>query len=131
MQSEVLKSNAPSGNPALYPTNVGRPLANIAHQSFNVLTKYKIGQMWEVGGQATYVSKMYGGTLAANVGTELPAHWRFDTFMEAKLTDNITAKLSVNNIFNTVYYDGFYRSATPFVLIAPGRSAQLSVLAKF
>jgi catecholate siderophore receptor len=131
MQSEVLKSNSPSSNTALYASNVGRPLANIAHQSFNLLTKYKINRTFEIGGQATYVSKIYGGTLAATVGTELPAHWRFDAFAEAKISANWTAKLSVNNIFNATYYDGFYRSATPFVLVAPGRSAQLSVLAKF
>ena len=54
----------------MYTTNVGLPLANIAHQSFNVLTKYKLTDDLEVGGQATYRSKIYGGTLlAANQGT--------------------------------------------------------------
>src|SRR5579863_4633427 len=42
------------------PTNVGLPLAFIANQSFNVLTKYKVNQYLEVGGQATYRSKIYG-----------------------------------------------------------------------
>jgi catecholate siderophore receptor len=132
MQSEVTKSNVPSANPALYPTNIGRPLANVAHQSFNLLTKYQINPMFEIGGQATYVSKIYGGTfLAANQGTEIPAHWRFDTFLEAKLSKTFTAKLFVNNVFNATYYDGLYQSAAPFVLVAPGRSASLVVSAKF
>ena len=30
-------------------------------------------------------------------------------------------KIFVNNIFNTLYYDAFYQSAAPFVLVAPGR----------
>ena len=59
-------------------------------------------------------------------GNVLPSHWRFDAFTEYKLNSNIKAKLSVNNIFDTTYYDAFYRSNTPFVFIAPGRSVWLT-----
>ena len=70
-------------------TNVGLPLAFVANQSFNVLTKYKVTDEIEVGGQATYRSKMYGGTLlAANAGTVLPSYWRFDSFVTGKLNKN-------------------------------------------
>ena len=44
-----------------------------------------------------------------------------------KINKNCTAKLFVNNIFDTVYYDAFYQSDTPFVFIAPGRSATFAV----
>ena len=94
--------------------------------------KYKITDEWEVGGQATYRSKIYGGTfLAANQGTQLPSYWRFDAFTEYKVTKNLTAKLFVYNIFDTVIYDALYQSATPFVYVAPGRSASLVLSAKF
>jgi catecholate siderophore receptor len=132
MQSEVTKSLAPSPQPLLYPTNVGLPLANIAHQSFSMLTKYQLSDMWEIGGQAVYRSKIYGGTLlAANQGTSLPSYWRFDAFAEAKLNQNWKVKLFVNNIFDKRYYDALYQSATPFVLEAPGRAAYLVVSARF
>ena len=39
MQSEVTKSLAPSPQPLLFPTNVGLKLANVAHQSFSMLTQ--------------------------------------------------------------------------------------------
>jgi len=132
MESKVTKSNANSANTALFPQNVGLKLANIAHQSFNVLAKYEFNEMWEIGGQATYRSKIYGGTLlAANQGTVLPDYWRFDAFVEAKVDKNWTAKLFVNNITNKLYYDGLYQSATPFVLVAPGRAATLTISAKY
>ena len=74
MKSEVTKSLVPPANTALFTTNVGLPLANIANQSFSLLSKYQIDDRWEVGGQAVYRSKIYGGTLlAANQGTELPS----------------------------------------------------------
>ena len=118
--------------PALYSTNVGLPLANIAHQSFSLLTKYQLTDIWELGGQAVYRSKMYGGTfLAANQGTSIPNYWRFDVFAEAKIDQNWTAKLFVNNITNKLYYDALYQSATPFVFVAPGRSASLVLSARF
>jgi catecholate siderophore receptor len=132
MNSEVTKSLVPPANTALYSTNVGLPLANIAHQSFSLLSKYQIDDRWEIGGQAVYRSKIYGGTLlAANQGTSLPSFWRFDTFAEAKIDKNWTAKLFVNNIFNNLYYTALYQSATPFVLEAPGRTAALMISARY
>jgi catecholate siderophore receptor len=132
MKSEVTKSLVPSPNPTLFPTNIGLPLANIANQSFSLLSKYQIDDRWEVGGQAVYRSKMYGGTLlAANQGTSLPSFWRFDTFAEAKVNQNWTVRLFVNNIFNKLYYTALYQSATPFVLEAPGRTAALMISARF
>jgi catecholate siderophore receptor len=113
-------------------SNVGLPLANIADQSFNVLTKYKLPYDLEIGGQATYRSKIYGGTLlAANQGTVLPDYWRFDAFLEGYVHQNWEWKLFVNNIFDKLYYDGFYQSAAPFVLVAPGRVIGGQLTARF
>jgi catecholate siderophore receptor len=132
MQSEVTKSLIPPANTALYTSNVGLPLANVAHQSFSLLTKYQLTEIWELGGQAVYRSQIYGGTfLAANQGTSLPSYWRFDAFAEAKVNKNWTVKVFVNNIFDKRYYDALYQSAAPFVLEAPGRAAYLVVSARY
>jgi catecholate siderophore receptor len=132
MQSAVTKSLAPPADPALYSSNVGLPLANIAHQSFSMLTKYQLNDTWELGGQVVYRSKIYGGTLlAANQGTSIPSYWRFDTFAEAKIDKHWTMKLFVNNIFNKLYYDALYQSAAPFVLEAPGRAAYFVLSARY
>jgi len=132
MQSEVTKSLAPPANTILYSSNIGLPLANVAHQSFSMLTKYQLTDMWELGGQAVYRSKVYGGTLlAANQGTSIPSYWRFDAFAEAKIDKHWTMKLFVNNIFDKRYYDALYQSAAPFVLEAPGRAAYLVVSARY
>ena len=75
MQSEVTKSLVPSPQPLLFPTNVGLKLANVAHQSFSLLSKYQLTDVWEIGGQAVYRSEMFGGTfLAANQGTSIPSY---------------------------------------------------------
>jgi catecholate siderophore receptor len=132
MKSEVTKSLVTSPQPLIYPTNVGLKLANVAHQSFSMLSKYQLTDVWEVGAQAVYRSKMYGGTfLAANQGTELPSYWRFDVFAEAKVNKNWTAKLFVANLTNKLYYDALYQSATPFVFVAPGRSVSMVLSARF
>jgi catecholate siderophore receptor len=132
MQSEVTKSLAPSPNIALNPTNVGLPLANVAHQSFSMLTKYQVTDQLELGGQSVFRSKIYGGTLlAANQGTSIPSYWRFDAFAEYKVDKNWQVKLFVNNIFDKRYYDALYQSAAPFVLEAPGRAAYLVLSARY
>ena len=132
MQSQVTRSNAPPADALLYRSNVGLPLANVAHQSFSLLTKYQLTDIWELGGQAVYRSKIYGGTLlAANQGTSIPSYWRFDAFAEAKINKNWKVKLFVNNIFDKRYYDALYQSAAPFVLEAPGRAAYLVLSARY
>jgi catecholate siderophore receptor len=141
LDSEVTKSQ----NVA----NKGLPLANIAHDSFNLLAKYKLTDALTIGGQATWKGPILGGTLYAsryaagtiNVGgvnvatpagyNKLPAGWRFDVMAEYAINKNFSVKAQVNNIFDAKLYDGFYRSGTPYVYIAPGRSATLSLNAKF
>lgn len=123
MQSKVTQSGVAS--------NLGLQLANIAHQSFSMLTKYKFDGGWELGGQAVYRSKVYGGTFAANTGNELPSYWRFDAFVEKKIDQNWTMKLYAQNLTNKLYYDTLYRSAVPFVAVAPGRAFYVVTTAKF
>jgi len=123
MKSKVTQS----GNPA----NIGLQMANIAHESFSMLSKYKFDGDWELGGQAVYRSKIFGGTFGANTGTELPSYWRFDAFVEKKIDKNWTMKLYAQNLTNKLYYDTLYRSAVPFVAVAPGRAFYLVTTAKF
>ena len=123
MRSKVIQSALAS--------NIGRQMANIAHESFSMLSKYKFDGGWELGGQAVYRSKIYGGTFGANTGTELPSYWRFDAFVEKKIDKNWTMKLYAQNLTNKLYYDTLYRSATPFVAVAPGRAFYVVTSAKF
>jgi catecholate siderophore receptor len=153
MESKVTRSQIVS--------NVGLQLANIAHESFSLLSKYKFGDLFgfspdtlEFGGQAVYRSKIYGGNniiangaTAVNGATGLPAptaanpyvnwptvlpsYWRFDAFVEGKVTENITLKASVVNLFDRTYYDAFYQTATPYTLVAPGRTVLLEARVKF
>jgi catecholate siderophore receptor len=123
MRSKVTQSGLAS--------NIGLQMANIAHESFSMLSKYKFDGGWELGGQAVYRSKIYGGTFGANTGTELPSYWRFDAFVEKKIDKNWTMKLYAQNLTNKLYYDTLYRSATPFVAVAPGRAFYIVTSAKF
>jgi catecholate siderophore receptor len=123
MRSKVTQSGIAS--------NIGLQMANIAHESFSLLTKYKFDGGWELGGQAVYRSKIYGGTFGANTGTELPSYWRFDAFVEKKIDKNWTMKLYAQNLTNKLYYDTLYRSAVPFVAVAPGRAFYIVTTAKF
>jgi catecholate siderophore receptor len=123
------------------PLNVGLQLANIAHQSFNLLTKYQLTDWLELGGQSVYASQIKGGSLLAANGnvaypgaprpTLLPSHWRFDAFAEATINRHLSVKLYVQNLTNKTYYDALYQSAQPFIQVAPGRSVALSASLKF
>lgn len=133
MKSDITQS--------VVPHNIGLQLANIAHQSFTLLSKYEITPWLEMGGQAVWRSEVYGGSLlAANGGvaynatpvpTVLPSFWRFDAFAESKIGPYSTLKLYAANIFNRTYYDSIYQSGAPFIRVAPGRSVSLIATVKF
>jgi len=132
---------SPKVTKSIVPNNVGLQLANIAPQSFNLLTKYQITRRLELGGQSVYASKILGGSLlAANGGiaypgtpnpTFLPSHWRFDVFVEHKFNAYASLKLYGQNLFNKTYYDSLYQSSQPFVIVAPGRAVYLTLAFNF
>ncbi|MDX2201940.1 MAG: TonB-dependent siderophore receptor [Hyphomicrobiaceae bacterium] len=121
--SEVLSS--------IDPTRVGKRLANVAHTTFSLLSKYRLTDSLTVGGQASYASEIYGGTMFQLTNAHIPEHWRFDALAEYKFTKHFSAQLNVLNLTNVVYYDAIYRSATPFAHIAPGRAAYLTLNWKY
>ncbi|HEY1239247.1 MAG TPA: TonB-dependent receptor [Bryobacteraceae bacterium] len=127
----------PKVTKSIVPTNVGLQMANIAPQSFNLLTKYQLTRRLEIGGQSVYASKIKGGSLlAANGGiafpgvpnpTFLPSYWRFDVFAEHRINSLLSLKIYGMNLTNKTYYDSLYQSAQPFVKVAPGRAVYLSL----
>ena len=131
----------PKVTKSIVPNNVGLQLANIAPQSFNLLTKYQLTRRLEIGGQSVYASKIEGGSLlAANGGvaypgvpnpTFLPSYWRFDVFAEQRITSLVSLKLYGQNLTDKTYYDSLYQSAQPFVKVAPGRAVYLSLAFNF
>lgn len=113
------------------PARVGKRLANVAHNTFSLLSKYKLTENFTVGGQASYASEIYGGTMFQLSNAQVPEHWRFDALAEYKFNKNISAQLNVLNLTDVIYYDAIYRSATPFAHIAPGRAAYLTLNFKY
>lgn len=147
MDSKVTKSASTAS--ATQESVLGKPLANIAHQSLNLLAKYKVTDKWTIGGQATWKGEILGGTIGAvsyrpgtvNVGgvnvatpggyNKLPGGWRFDIMSEYAFNKTVTLKVQVLNVFDKTLYDAFYRSSTPYVYISPGRAAYATLQAKF
>jgi len=67
-------------------SNVGLQLANIAHQSFNVLTKYKFDGAGSSAGQATYRSRSTADAAGGEPGHGAAELLAVDAFVEKKVT---------------------------------------------
>lgn len=122
MDSEVLASAVPG--------DIGKELANTAHKQFNLLAKYELNDDWTVGGQATWNGGQNLGSMAAN-GNTLPAYWRLDAMAEYDLGNDRVLSMRVDNLLDETYYDTAYRSGSPFVYVAPGRTASVTLSMKF
>lgn len=123
MFSEILESSTAS--------DIGKEFANVAHEQFNILATYHLTDRLSLGGQATWRGKVRGGTFAASDTTEIPAYWRFDAMASYQVNDKLTVSGRIDNLTDELYYDALYRSGAPFVYVAPGRSASITVDYKF
>ena len=112
------------------PDAVGKPLANVPRHTAALLATYTIAPGFEVGGQVSYRSELFGGTLVPNAG-KLDGYVRFDAVARARITQGLTLRINVLNLTDKVYYDAIYRSGSPFAYIAPGRSAYATLEATF
>jgi catecholate siderophore receptor len=110
--------------------NVGRRFANIPLHSANLLATWRFTDRFEAGGQAHWQSTVYGGSSVAG-SAHIPAYARFDLVSRYQLTENVEARLNVNNVTNKTYYDAIYRSTSPFAYVAPGRSAMMTFEIKY
>ncbi|HVK99043.1 MAG TPA: TonB-dependent receptor, partial [Dongiaceae bacterium] len=115
----------------------GLELANVAEKTLTLLNRYALTDKFAVGMTATYRDDVNGGTWAAvpNATTgllsEIPAYWRYDLLAEYHFTEQLELRLNVLNATDERYYDALYRSATPFVYVAPGRSGFVTATYKF
>ena len=105
------------------PSNIGLPLAFVANQSFNVLTKYKLTDSTSKSAARRPIARR---STAARCWRPIrarccPTIGASTAFVEGKFIKNWKWKMFANNMFNKLYYDAFYQSAAPFVLVAPGR----------
>ncbi len=50
---------------------------------------------------------------------------------EYRINETAALNFSVTNLTDETYYDAFYRSGSPFVYVAPGRSAQVTLKLAF
>ena len=123
LDAEVTKNS-------LNPTAAGLRLANVPEFSANLLGRYQLTPSLAVGGNIYYQSKVYERTSAENP-TSIPGYVRFDLMGEYEFNDFWTARLNILNVADTTYYDALYRSSAPHVHVAPGRSASVTLTAKW
>jgi catecholate siderophore receptor len=112
------------------PANVGSRFPNVPRFNASLLSTYALTGRLQVGGQAYYQSALRGGTYAATPAT-VPGYWRFDAVARYRVSNAVEARINVLNLTDKRYYDAIYRSSAPFAYVAPGRSAMLTVTARF
>jgi catecholate siderophore receptor len=111
MQSEVLESATPA--------NVGRMLSNFAKRSAFAQLKYEFEDAFTLGVAGKYKSRRYGGQPDTAAGVDaatgaysqpVPSYVVFDLFGSYRFTQDVEARVNVNNVADRDYYVAVYRS---------------------
>lgn len=102
----------------------GKPLPNVAENSFALATNYRLTAALSIGGSATYRDEVIGGFFFSPT-RRIPDYWRFDANAAWAVTDTTTFRLNVKNLTDEVYYTKAY--AAHYAAVGLGRQVLLSV----
>ena len=108
------------------PVLAGNRVQLVPFNQFAWWNKYQFTDMWSAGLGIIY----FGDSFATSDDTvRLPAFWRFDAGIYARIDENWKAQLTVENIFNR----GYWASADGDNNISPGqgRTVRLKAIYKF
>jgi catecholate siderophore receptor len=115
-----------------YPASVGRPLANVPANTFNLWTEW-LRPTWELGAGCNYVSSRTASSTAPFDPTtgllkEVPGYWVFNAMAERRLNEHLELQANVYNLANRYYYDELHPA---HIVLGPGRSALIGFKFKF
>jgi catecholate siderophore receptor len=102
LKSEVIKSLA-------YPLAVGRPLANVPANMFNLWMEHRLSHGFEVGAGTNFVDKRYATTTYTTDPSVLDKHisgyWVFNAMIGYKATEHVSFQANAYNLANRFYID--------------------------
>lgn len=124
MESKIIESHDPE--------DVGKPLANFANESANLLVRYQMTPAFSAGLVGTYKGRMYVGQpdAAANTDRKNPSYTSFDVFANYRINPAINLRFNANNITDEDIFVAAYRSGG-FVYIGERRNAYLTLTYDF
>jgi catecholate siderophore receptor len=106
---------------------IGKDMAFVPRDSFNIFTTYDVTRAFTIGIGATYRDQMYANTANSRW---IDDYWRFDAMASYQLTESVGLRLNIQNLTDQTYYDNIYQSGG-YAGIAPGRVAWLTTDVKF
>lgn len=80
----------------------GHPLGNTPKNSFSMWSTYDITQDFQVGYGARYVGERQ---VASDVAGTVDSYWVHDAMLAYRITDNLSAQLNVDNLFDKEYIE--------------------------
>ena len=101
---------------------VGKQLANVARNAFNLWTEYEFSERFEVGVGGNYLGRRYADFAES---AALPSYVLVDAMAAWNPTRSLTLRVNVNNVFNKLaWQNSYYASANEnHVIPVPGRTA--------
>ncbi len=104
--------------------NLGRPLPNVAENTFSVWFNYAVGVDLQLGAGARYIDERLARNTAPLPLLRAPEYWAFDAMAKYDVNDNLSIKANLTNLTDKLYYDQLH----PFhVVPGAGLGAVLAV----
>jgi catecholate siderophore receptor len=125
LDAKLLKAG---GSGAAFGLQDGQPFPNTPKSSVSLWTTYEVLPQLSISGGAYYVDKVMGSTNPA-LRKWIPDYWRFDAGATYVVNEKVNLQLNIQNLTDEVYFNQAY--PTHYASIAPGRSAVLTLNARF
>jgi catecholate siderophore receptor len=104
----------------------GKHFPNTPEHAISLWTSYQLLPKLSVGGGAFYTAKVWGSEPNNKF---VPGYWRFDATASYAINSHLDLQLNVQNLTDKFYFNQAY--PTHYASVAPGRSATLTLTAKY
>lgn len=106
--------------------DVGKVMANTAHDALTLWTEYELAGGWELGTGGNWLSGRYADSAER---AYVPGYVTWNAMAAYRLSPRASLQLNGLNLLNRLYFDGLYYTSVSenHIIPAPGRSLILSV----
>ena len=104
--------------------NLGRPLPNVAENTFSLWLNYSVAADLQVGAGARFIDERLARNTAPLPLLRAPQYWAFDAMAKYEVNANLSIKANLTNVTDELYFDQLH----PFhVVPGAGLGAVLAV----
>lgn len=104
--------------------DVGKAMPNVARDSLNLWSEYRLPDGWEIGGGGNWLSRRFADSAET---AYVPGYVVWNAMVSYRASPQLSLQLNAYNLFNRLYYTGIYYNSARENHVIPGAGRSVSL----